>query len=231
MSRTMFSSSGPTPSRRRQRAAEHMIAAAKRAGAFERPQIGEILDDADCGRVALGITADRARVGSIEITAARTRPDRHRSGRHCRRERLHHLFAALYQKQRRPARRTRAEPGELGEQLDQCVEFRHWQRERLTSRRARGPDTRSELSGHSTGIGTGPAMRPTPRVQRFYRRSGASDGLPCCAALPQRRLLRRDGHALGLGPAGRRLPRDPEAGGVGREVSGPRLGLQVLGTI
>ncbi len=61
---------GADPVERRQGAAEHVIAAAKGAGAFERPEIGEILDD-----------ADRAR----RRAAGRGRSRRARSCRDCRR--------------------------------------------------------------------------------------------------------------------------------------------------
>ena len=61
---------------RRQRAAEHVVAAAKRAGAFERPEIGELLDDADRRAVAPRVAADRARLDRVEIAADRTGPDR-----------------------------------------------------------------------------------------------------------------------------------------------------------
>ena len=67
---------GTDPVERRQGSAEHVIPAAKGAGALERPEIGQILDDADRGTVAPRVAADGARLDGVEIAADRTRPDR-----------------------------------------------------------------------------------------------------------------------------------------------------------
>ena len=45
---------------RRQRAAEHVVAGAECCGALQRPQVGDILDDDQCGRIAARVGADRA---------------------------------------------------------------------------------------------------------------------------------------------------------------------------
>ena len=54
---------------RGERAAEHVIAAAEYVRALQRPEIVDVLDDADRGRIARVIAAERARVGRIEIAA------------------------------------------------------------------------------------------------------------------------------------------------------------------
>ena len=56
---------------RRQGSAEYVIAAVKSAGAFEGPQIRQILDDANDATVASGIAADFARIMAAEIAADR----------------------------------------------------------------------------------------------------------------------------------------------------------------
>ena len=124
-SRSMLRSSGPIAVERRQRAAEHVIAAAKGAGALERPEIGEVFDDADRRRVPLRVAADRARFDRIEIAADRARADRFRRLRQRRRQRLQQALAPLDQMQRRAPRRARPEAGQLREELDQRVEFGH----------------------------------------------------------------------------------------------------------
>src|ERR1041384_1678574 len=65
---------------RREGAAQHMVAPAERAGALQGPQIGEVLDDADRVRIALGVAADRTGVGRIEVAASGASADRPGSG-------------------------------------------------------------------------------------------------------------------------------------------------------
>src|SRR5438067_10212596 len=62
------------PVERRQCTAQHMIPAMKRTGALQGPKLGKILDEADRARIALGVTADRAKIDGIEIAALRARP-------------------------------------------------------------------------------------------------------------------------------------------------------------
>ena len=52
-----------------------MVAASKHARALERPQIIDLLDHADLPIVALGIGADPARIGGVEIATARAFAD------------------------------------------------------------------------------------------------------------------------------------------------------------
>ena len=48
------------PVQRRQCSTQHMIASSKSAGSFERPEIGEVFDDANRCRIPLRVAADRA---------------------------------------------------------------------------------------------------------------------------------------------------------------------------
>ncbi len=112
------------PVERRQRAAEHVVPPAEGAGALQRPQIGEVFDDADRRRVARRIAADRAGIDGVEIAADRLH-GRIAAAAACkrRRQRRHQSFAPLDQMQRGAPRRTRPEPRQPGQQLDQRVEF------------------------------------------------------------------------------------------------------------
>jgi hypothetical protein len=110
---------------RRQGSAQHVIAAAKGAGAFERPKIREILDDADDAVFTPGVAADRTGLDRVEIAADRARANRLGRFGQRRSERRQKAFPPLDQVQRRAPSRAGAEARKLGEQLDQEVEFRH----------------------------------------------------------------------------------------------------------
>jgi hypothetical protein len=109
---------------RRKRAAEHVIAPLEDARAFQRPQVGDVFDHTDPAGVAPWIAAHRARVGRIEIAALAAGTDRRRRAGHGSGQRLEQAFAFFQQHQRSAARRTRPEPGQLGEQLNQTFDFR-----------------------------------------------------------------------------------------------------------
>ena len=61
-------------------AAEHVVAALERAGAFHRPEIGDFFKHADDLGVAFRVGADGARIGGVEIAASRAAPDVLRDG-------------------------------------------------------------------------------------------------------------------------------------------------------
>ena len=50
--------------------------AAERAGALERPQVGDLLDDADDGTVAPWVGTDGAGLGGVDVAAGRAQLDR-----------------------------------------------------------------------------------------------------------------------------------------------------------
>ncbi len=102
-----------------------MIAAGKGAGALDRPEIGDILDDAEQGRVAPRIAADRARVRAVEIAANAAGMDSRAGFGERGGERLQQALAALQQEERGTPRRARTEPGQLGEMLDETIDLGH----------------------------------------------------------------------------------------------------------
>src|SRR5262245_45908368 len=102
-----------------------MIAPAKSSGTFKRPEISEVFDDANRGRIPLRVAADRAGFDRVEIAADRARADGVGSlGQRCS-QRFEEALAPLDQIQRGAPCRARAEARQLGEELDQGVEFGH----------------------------------------------------------------------------------------------------------
>ena len=75
--------------------------------------------------IALGVAADGAGIGRIEIAADAAGPNPPRRLRHGRGQRLHQALAPLQQEQRRPPRRSRPQPRQLGEELDEVGEVSH----------------------------------------------------------------------------------------------------------
>ncbi len=94
---------------RGKRAPEHVIAALEDARALERPKVGNVLDDANDARLALRVTADRARVGGIEIAAIGACLERRRGLGQRIRQRLQQRLALLQKRQRGAACRTRSQ--------------------------------------------------------------------------------------------------------------------------
>ena len=108
---------------RRQRAAEHVVFRVHRAGAFQRPEVRDILDDNQGGAVAARVGADRAGIDRVDIAADRAFGDLvdrlgERGG-----ERTHQLVLLLDHVQRGAAGRAGAEPRHLGQKLDQSLDF------------------------------------------------------------------------------------------------------------
>ena len=114
----------PDAVERRQHAAEHMILAAGRAGAFERPEIGDRLHHHQRGRVASRVAAERAGIARVDIAAGRADDDLVARDVHGVGERAQELLALADQMQRRAPRRTRPHARQLGQQLDQAGDFR-----------------------------------------------------------------------------------------------------------
>ena len=108
---------------RRQGRAEHVIESIGGGGAFQRPEIGDIGDDNDDRGVAAGIGADCA--GTLGIDVAAGLADLDPVDRNLQRgsERRHQRIALLDQMQRRAPRRTRTEPRQPRQQLDQAFNF------------------------------------------------------------------------------------------------------------
>ena len=109
---------------RRQDAAENMIGRIQRLGAFERPEIGDVLHHHDHGLVPRGIAADGAGIARIDIAADRTLADLLQRIGHGGGQRTQDLFALLHELQGGAARRAGTETRKLGEQLDQALDFR-----------------------------------------------------------------------------------------------------------
>ena len=63
------------PSSGDKRSAEHMIARAQNSGAFERPEIGDRLDDDERVAVAPFVPAQGARIAAIDVAADAARHD------------------------------------------------------------------------------------------------------------------------------------------------------------
>src|SRR5215831_10785756 len=93
-------------------------------GAFQRPQIGDILDHHDHRRVAAFIGANRARIGGVDVSAHRADRDALHGGLQGDRQWRHQLFALLDERQGGAARRARAEARQAGQELDQALDFR-----------------------------------------------------------------------------------------------------------
>jgi hypothetical protein len=91
---------------RRQRSAEHMIAAVYRMCTLERPEISNIGDDDDDGSIALGIGADGAGILRVDIAADLAYFDFFHRRLERGGERSHQQFAFFYEMQRRAPRRT-----------------------------------------------------------------------------------------------------------------------------
>ena len=111
------------PSSGDKRAAEHVIARANRAGALQRPEIGDRLDDDEHIRVAPLIAADRAGIERIDIAAVRADEDLLARGLHRVGERRQQFLALADEMQRGAARRARAEARQARQQLDQALDF------------------------------------------------------------------------------------------------------------
>ena len=110
---------GADPVERRERAAQHVIAAAEGAGRSSAQRSATSSTTQIDAVVAPRIAADRAGIDGIEIAADRARADRLGRPRQRRGQRLHQDFAPLDQMQRRAPRRARPEPRQFGQQLDQ----------------------------------------------------------------------------------------------------------------
>ena len=91
--------------------------------AFQRPQVGNVLNDADHRTVTALIGADSTRVGRIQVAAGAAGANRYRRICHRGGERLEQDVFALDQMQRGAAGRSRAEPRQLCQQLDQPLYF------------------------------------------------------------------------------------------------------------
>ena len=101
-----------------------MIAAAEHQRALQRPQVRDLLDDADGGAVALRIGADRTGILRIEVAAVGAGRDALGRAAERGKQRLQVRFAPLQQVQGGAAGGTRPEPGELAEVPDQPLDRR-----------------------------------------------------------------------------------------------------------
>ena len=100
-------------------AAQNVIASAKSARAFHRPEIGDILHHAELCGVASLTRADMARVHHINIGADRAGLHTIRDREHCFCERAQKCVAFLDQRERGTAGGAWAEAGELGKAGDE----------------------------------------------------------------------------------------------------------------
>ena len=113
----------PDAVERRQRAAEHVIAPARRVGALQRPEIADQFDDDQDRAVAPLVGADRAGVARVDVAAHRADDDLLVGDAHRLGERPEQRFALADQMQRGAPRRARAQARQAREQLDQPLDF------------------------------------------------------------------------------------------------------------
>src|SRR6185503_11911781 len=120
----------PDSVKRRERSTQDVIAALEDMRALDRPEIGDILDDADEAGIAARVIAQRAGIDRIEIAANRARRHRPRRIGEGERQGLHQRFAPLDEEERDATRRARPKPGQLRQKLNEIVELRgrigHW---------------------------------------------------------------------------------------------------------
>ena len=119
---------GPDAVERREHAAEDVVARPHRAGALERPEVGDVLDHDDDRRIAPGVAADRAGLGRVDVAAGRGR-------RRCARS--------------RPGAPRTAAPSSCSRFLMRCSAARRAERGPSPGRRARSWIRRS-ISGPAT---------------------------------------------------------------------------------
>src|SRR5947207_10491830 len=100
-----------------------MIFAFEHVGAFQRPEIRDILHDAQNRWIAAWIAAKRAGRGGVEIAADFAIADRRGRVAHRRAERLEKAFAFFQQHQRRTPCRARAQTRQFCQQLNQTLDF------------------------------------------------------------------------------------------------------------
>ena len=121
---------------RRERAAEHVVAAAVLVRALDRDHVAGLLDDADQRGVAALVLADRAAraLGQVEADLAEADPLLDVADR--LRERVGVLGRRAQQVEREPLRRAVADAGELAQLGDQALDGRGEQAGYLCLRRA-----------------------------------------------------------------------------------------------
>ena len=113
----------PYAVKRRERAAQHVVARVDRVGALERPQVGDVGYHHDDGGIAPGVGADRAWILAVDISAHPADLDFFQRRLHRGGQRRHDQLALLDEKERGAARRTRAQPRQTREQLDQTLDL------------------------------------------------------------------------------------------------------------
>ena len=130
---------------RRQRPAQHVVAAAGRIGPLQRPQIGDVGDHDDDRVIAPRVGAHGAGVLGVDIAAGLA--DLDLVDRHLQRagERRHQRLALLDQMQRRAPRRARPKPRQPRQQLDQALDFG------TGNRMAISAETKSRRQAQSAG--------------------------------------------------------------------------------
>src|SRR3546814_211527 len=108
---------------RGKRSAEHVIGGVHRRRPFERPKVGDVLDDDNDRLVAPDIGTDRAGIDRIHIAA--TRADLHLviGLSHCQSERTQQLLPLLDEMQRGPPGRAGPEPRHFCQKLDEFFDF------------------------------------------------------------------------------------------------------------
>ena len=100
-------------------AAQHMVAALEKPAAFQRPEIGDIGNDADEGGIAPDVCADAAGLDRIEIAADGAGRKRRIDPLEGGDQRFQRRFAVLQQVQHDAAGRARAESGQARDKRSQ----------------------------------------------------------------------------------------------------------------
>ena len=100
-----------------------MESAGKQPRPVKRPEVGDILDDAQQARIAARVGAQAARVRRVDIAAGRAGDEAVGDDLERRQQRLERRLAALDEMEHRAPRRARSKAGEPGKRLREGFEF------------------------------------------------------------------------------------------------------------
>src|SRR5437588_726678 len=173
-----------------------MVAAAERAGFFQRKNVGWLLDDAEQIRGARGVRANSADRFHREKTAPWTGSHGLARGRDRARDRLRLIAAGLHDPERDPLRRARTDPGHLAKLHDQFADRGWIFRLPQNRRKLTGPEAcwsiagRAARAGADTIAGAGPLL---PRARAHFETASRLPPSVSPGKAPRRSRTRRAG--------------------------------------